>query len=93
MSVVVDTIGAYRACFRVRTEVQGADGLTAASVLVLEDLAAFCCANESTAAPEAMLMAIREGRRQVWLHIQQKLNLTDAQVDRIANPPEPEDVI
>ena len=42
---------------------------------VLADLALFCCAAETTAAPLAdgridpMLMAIGEGRRQVWNRI------------------------
>ena len=55
---------------------------------VLDDLARFCYVNRSTSASNAIAMAVAEGRRQVWLHIQHKLNLTDAQVDRIAYQPE-----
>lgn len=40
---------------------------------VLEDLASFCFANRTTVASETN-MAVLEGRRQVWLHIQQLLN-------------------
>jgi hypothetical protein len=48
-----------------------------ASRIVLEDLARFCRANESCIIPgdhdRSMLL---EGRREVWLRIQQHLNLT-----------------
>ncbi len=86
---VRDTVGAYRACFRVTT--RGKDKLTPVAEIVLDDLARFCYVNRSTSASNAMAMAVAEGRRQVWLHIQHKLNLTDAQVDRIAYQPEPTD--
>jgi len=50
---------------------------TAATNFVLEDLARFCRANESCVVPgdhdRTMLL---EGRREVWLRIQQHLNLT-----------------
>jgi len=84
---VRDTVGAYRACFRV-SKTRRKDALTPDAALVLDDLARFCYVNRSTSASNAIAMAVAEGRRQVWLHIQHKLNLTDAQVDRIAYQPE-----
>lgn len=47
---------------------------------VLADLAVFCRATESTFSPDARLHAVLEGRREVWLRIQQHLNLTPAQL-------------
>ena len=44
---------------------------------VLADLAKFCRANESTFHPDARVHAVAEGRREVWLRIQQHLNLSD----------------
>lgn len=44
---------------------------------VLSDLQQFCCASATTARGDsAHEMAIREGRRQVWLRIERALNLT-----------------
>ena len=47
---------------------------------VLEDLARFCRANESTFNADARLHAVAEGRREVWLRIQKHLQLTDEQL-------------
>lgn len=44
---------------------------------VLADLARFCRAHETTVTPEARTTDILEGRREVWLRIQQHLRLTD----------------
>jgi len=44
--------------------------------LVLEDLAKFCRANESTFHPNSDIARQLDGRREVWLRIQQHLNLT-----------------
>lgn len=41
---------------------------------VLEDLEDFCFANKTTVDGHDTNMAVKEGRRQVWLHIQQLLN-------------------
>lgn len=52
-----------------------------ANVTVLIDLASFCRANESCVVPgdrDRTLML--EGRREVWLRIQQHLNLTPEQL-------------
>lgn len=52
-----------------------------AGLEVLEDLARFCRANETCVVPgDPTLTAILEGRREVWLRIQQHLNLTPAQL-------------
>lgn len=51
-----------------------------AGVLVLEDLAKFCRANETCFHPDPRLHAVAEGRREVWLRIQQHLNLTPEQL-------------
>ena len=42
---------------------------------VLEDLAKFCRAKESTFDPDSRLAANLDGRREVWLRIQDHLNL------------------
>lgn len=51
-----------------------------ASVRVLQDLARFCRANETTFHSDARLHAVAEGRREVWLRIQQHLNLSPDQL-------------
>ena len=43
---------------------------------VLRDLARFCRAHESTFHSDARAHAMAEGRREVWLRIQNHLNLT-----------------
>lgn len=48
--------------------------------LVLEDLAKFCRAHESTFHSDAGLSNQLDGRREVWLRIQQHLQLSDKQV-------------
>lgn len=44
---------------------------------VLQDLAKFCRATESTFHPDPRVHAVAEGRREVWLRIQQHLKLSD----------------
>jgi len=44
---------------------------------VLSDLANFCRANQSTYHNDARAHAVLEGRREVWLRIQQHLQLSD----------------
>lgn len=52
-----------------------------AHVIVLEDLARFCRANESCVVPgEHDKTLVLEGRREVWLRIQEYLNLTPVQL-------------
>ena len=47
---------------------------------VLIDLARFCRANETCFHEDARKHAVLEGRREVWLRIQQHLNLTAEQL-------------
>lgn len=47
---------------------------------VLRDLATFCRANETCFSPDARVHAVAEGRREVWLRIQQHLHLTPQQL-------------
>lgn len=47
---------------------------------VMEDLAKFCRAHESTFHPDPRVHAALEGRREVWLRIQAHMNLSDDQL-------------
>lgn len=47
---------------------------------VLIDLAKFCRAHDSTFHTDPRVHALAEGRREVWLRIQQHLRLTDEQL-------------
>jgi len=47
---------------------------------VLKDLARFGRAHESTFAADPHISSKMDGRREVWLRIQQHLNLTDEQL-------------
>jgi hypothetical protein len=47
---------------------------------VLIDLASFCRANESCYADDPRKHAVAEGRREVWLRIQQHLHLSSKQL-------------
>ena len=47
---------------------------------VLRDLARFCRANASTFHEDARLHAVAEGRREVWLRIQNHLNLSPSEL-------------
>lgn len=47
---------------------------------VLEDLAKFCRASTSTFHPDERMHAVLEGRREVFLRIQQHLNLSDEEI-------------
>jgi hypothetical protein len=48
--------------------------------VVLKDLAKFCRAHETTFHTDPHIAALMEGRREVWLRIQQYLQLTDKQL-------------
>lgn len=50
---------------------------------VLADLATFCRANESTFHPDPRIHAVLEGRREVWLRLQNHLKLTDEELFEI----------
>lgn len=47
---------------------------------VLADLATFCRANETCFNPDPRIHAVAEGRREVWLRIQEHLNLSSEQL-------------
>ena len=47
---------------------------------VLQDLAKFCRAHESTFHPDERTHALLEGRREVFQRIQQHLNLTEEEL-------------
>lgn len=50
---------------------------------VLKDLAKFCRAHTTTYHPDPRIHAVLEGRREVWLKIQQHLQLTIEEVYKI----------
>lgn len=54
---------------------------------VLRDLAKFCRASESTFHPDARISAVLEGRREVWLRIQEYLQLTDEELYELRGGP------
>lgn len=47
---------------------------------VLKDLSRFCRAHESTFMPDARMHAVLEGRREVWLRIQEYLEMTPTEI-------------
>ena len=53
---------------------------------VLEDLARFCRADESTFHTDPRVEGIMQGRREVWLRISKHLNLTPDEMVRYFNP-------
>jgi hypothetical protein len=53
--------------------------------IVLEDLSRFCRAHASTGDLNPQIAARLDGRREVWLRIQQHLNLTDEQLWKLYN--------
>ena len=53
---------------------------------VLQDLAKFCQADESTFHTDARIEGIMQGRREVWLRISKHLNLSDEQLHKYFNP-------
>lgn len=56
------------------------------STLVLEDLAKFCRANESTFHADPRVEGVLQGRREVWLRITTHLNLTEDELWSHFNP-------
>lgn len=51
--------------------------------VVLKDLARFCRAHSTTFLPDARAHAVLEGRREVWLKIQEHLHLTEEEIYRL----------
>ena len=50
---------------------------------VMKDLAKFCRANETTYQNDPRLHAVLEGRREVWLRIQNYLDLTPEELMKL----------
>ncbi len=75
---------AYHQTFRANGEIHPQ------AQIVLADLARFCRADRSTMVSimgrgvDPIASAVAEGRRQVWLRIQSQLNLTPADITRMA---------
>lgn len=65
----------YRALFG-----PGEGGFTPAQEAVIADLKRFCHAETPTYSVDPREHALREGRREVWLRIQQFVGLTDSQI-------------
>lgn len=57
--------------------------LAPASQTALADLAVFCRANESCFNPDPRVHAALEGRREVWLRIQQHIQLSPEQLSAL----------
>lgn len=53
--------------------------------VVLEDLEKFCRVNQSTFHPDPRMEARLDGRREVWLRIQQNLRLSPEQLWRLTS--------
>ena len=53
---------------------------------VLEDLARFCRADESTFSPDPRVEGVLQGRREVWLRVTKHLNLTPEELVKYFNP-------
>lgn len=70
----------YRALFGPVHSADGGQHFTPAQQAVLADLKRFCHASHPTWDTDPRIHALREGRREVWLRIQQFLALTDEQI-------------
>lgn len=68
-----DILGDRRRAWRIMICGEGRDEPLQVSRVCLGELASYCFATTSTAATDAMQMAINEGRRQVWLFVQSRL--------------------
>lgn len=90
-----DRVRAYRACFRAAPPAPvpwwapwRRGRVSPPGEIVLRDLARICFATKTTASKDAVAMGVAEGRRQVLLHVQRMLSLTDAEVHRLTDPQE-----
>lgn len=59
--------------------------LSPAGQRVLQDLAEFCRADKTTFHEDARIHAVLEGRREVWLRIQNHLNLNPSDLYTLAS--------
>ncbi len=65
------TLGGRKVAYQLTFESE-----SVAAKAVLKDLAKFCRANATTFHPDPRMHSLLEGRREVWLRIQQHLKLT-----------------
>lgn len=65
--------------------------LTLHAKRVMVELRQFCRADQSTFDPDARIHALREGRREVLLKIQQYMNLSDIDLMKLQDPDERKD--
>lgn len=90
LKIVLRRREAYRALFLGG----GADGLSQDAEIVLADLRRACCADRPTTrtsvggAVDPIATAMNEGKREVWLRIQQALRLDDAAIHRMMDASE-----
>lgn len=77
--MILETASKLKELFRQRKTayVQTFNFSDRANRAVLEDLARFCRANDTTFVKDERLSSVLEGRREVWLRIQNYLNLTN----------------
>ncbi len=68
---------------RKQAYIQTFDKEDKSNLLVLADLARFCRADRTTFHPDPRVHAVLEGRREVFLRIQQHLNLDTDELSRI----------
>lgn len=80
MQIVSELVGKTIDFLRNRRGAYQAAFTSPAGEMVLEDLAKFCRANETTFSADPRVSAMLEGRREVWLRIQQHLGLTSEQL-------------
>lgn len=83
--MIKDTVSAVKALFAKRSlayrRVFRMDDVD--SVIVLKDLAKFCRAHESTYHADPRIHAAMEGRKEVWLRLQNYLNLNSEELYRL----------
>jgi hypothetical protein len=69
--LISDRALAYRRTFDIKNP---------SAKIVILDLAKFCRAHQSTFHEDSRIHAALEGRKEVWLRIQEHLNLTDEEL-------------
>lgn len=83
--IIRDTVQAIKALFAKRSlaykRVFKLDDVD--SLIVLKDLAKFCRAHQSTYHKDARIHAELEGRKEVWLRLQNYLNLSSEELYRL----------
>lgn len=85
---VADLVARTRAFLRQRQVAYCTTFAGPVGELVLADLAKFCRAHDTTFHPDPRVAAQLDGRREVWLRIQQHLQLTDTQLWQMVGRPD-----